>query len=122
MYTSARFCDETLLHPPAVLDIGANSVQTVFVCLYKSSYAHIHMYMCMCIRTQTRDFVHETLVDFPTVLVNRRAVCLCGGFCGVFDATDVATLALHALCLMRYGVATISRLLKIISLFCKRAL
>jgi len=76
-----------------------NALQ-VFTCIYTYLYVYIHVdvYIYMCI------FV----CMYPCIYVSMSEVIGPWGYSGM--------------CVYRYGVATISGLLKIIGLFCKRAL
>ena len=104
------------------------------------SYIYIHEHMCIHIYTHTYMYMHgcpsSNCLRIPcncflfwVTLRQSVAECFCASqsvascvWCFLFSPLPTPTVSAAGLIISNYGVATISRHLKIIGLFCKRAL
>ena len=95
----------------------------VYVCVCVCVYVYVYVYVCETEKERKKgkkterkkerkkDRQYGTLRDKASQKRNNMGACVCEGVSGEKEGIEE-----------RYGVATISRLLKMIGLFCKRAL
>jgi len=102
-------------------------LQIMYMCIWQyTSFMYVYMHVCICIYT----CVYNHICMYKNIYTYR---CLCLIFLFLTSSSNLVSLFILAFalsvysfleCLLkfRYGVATISRLLEIVGLFCKRAL